>query len=107
VRAEEEPIAVRIAWSAAPGAAEEIELRLPRAATVAQAIDAWRLQTGATLPADRIGIWGRPKSMSTRLVEGDRVEIYRPLQADPMEARRARQRRQKATRAAPTCIPKR
>jgi len=94
---------VRVAWSAAPGVADEIELRLPRAATIGDAIVAWRRQTRCDMPADRVGIWGRPRTVTTRLAEGDRVEIYRPLQADPMEARRARQRRHRA----PTCTPKR
>jgi hypothetical protein len=107
VRAEGKRIAVRIAWSAAPGTAEECELRLPAGATVADAIAAWRLQTGVQSAADRVGIWGRRRSTTTPLVEGDRVEIYRPLQADPMEARRARQRRQGAARRAATCNPKR
>jgi putative ubiquitin-RnfH superfamily antitoxin RatB of RatAB toxin-antitoxin module len=31
--------------------------------------------------------------MDTRLEEGDRVEIYRPLAMDPKEARRRRARR--------------
>ena len=107
MHADDTAIAVRIAWSAAPGTAEEIELRLPRAATVADAIEAWRRQTGCDMPAGRVGIWGRPRAVTTRLAEGDRVEIYRPLQADPMEARRARQRRHGAARGAPTCNPKR
>jgi len=107
VRADDAAIGVRVAWSAAAGVADEIELRLPRGATAAHAIEAWRQRTGADMPADRIGIWGRPRPASTPLVDGDRVEIYRPLQADPMEARRARQRRQRAARSAATCTPKR
>jgi len=35
-----------------------------------------------------LGIYGRPVPPGERLREGDRVEIYRPLQADPREARR-------------------
>ena len=34
-----------------------------------------------------IGIWGRAATLSDPLREGDRVEIYRPLAADPKEAR--------------------
>lgn len=34
------------------------------------------------------GIWGRPVERSHALREGDRVEIYRPLEMDPREARR-------------------
>lgn len=34
------------------------------------------------------GIWGRVVSRATRLKNGDRVELYRPLVEDPREARR-------------------
>ena len=43
---------------------------------------------------DDIGIFGQRVSPATLLAEGDRVEIYRPLEIDPKEARRLR-----ATRA--------
>lgn len=35
-----------------------------------------------------IGVWGRPVAPDHVVQDGDRVEIYRPLQADPREARR-------------------
>jgi putative ubiquitin-RnfH superfamily antitoxin RatB of RatAB toxin-antitoxin module len=38
----------------------------------------------------RVGIFGRVMEADTVLRDGDRVEIYRPLEADPKEARRAR-----------------
>ena len=38
----------------------------------------------------QLGIFGRPVEPSESLHEGDRVEIYRPLVADPREARRRR-----------------
>lgn len=34
------------------------------------------------------GIWGNPVARTHALREGDRVEIYRPLELDPREARR-------------------
>lgn len=37
-----------------------------------------------------IGIFSKPITQDTRLKEGDRVEIYRPLTIDPKEARRLR-----------------
>ncbi len=37
-----------------------------------------------------IGVFGNPVSPCAPLVQGDRVEIYRPLQVDPKEARRLR-----------------
>jgi putative ubiquitin-RnfH superfamily antitoxin RatB of RatAB toxin-antitoxin module len=38
----------------------------------------------------RLGIWGRRARLSDVLRDGDRVEIYRPLAADPKEIRRQR-----------------
>lgn len=37
-----------------------------------------------------VGIFGEKKSLKDEVCEGDRVEIYRPLILDPMEARRRR-----------------
>ncbi len=42
------------------------------------------------LMVNKVGIWNRTCKLQDRLKEGDRVEIYRPLIADPKEARRAR-----------------
>lgn len=35
-----------------------------------------------------LGVWGHPAARDRVLIEGDRVEIYRPLAMDPREARR-------------------
>ena len=48
----------------------------------------------ANIETGNIGIYGKVCSQNTVLSEGDRVEIYRPLLADPKEARRARASRQ-------------
>jgi putative ubiquitin-RnfH superfamily antitoxin RatB of RatAB toxin-antitoxin module len=45
------------------------------------------------LARNRVGVWGRLVSLGARLGDGDRVEILRPLAADPKEARRRRARR--------------
>ena len=45
-----------------------------------------------------LGIFG--KAVKDSLREGDRVEIYRPLQADPKEARRKRAAQNKPPKAA-------
>lgn len=37
-----------------------------------------------------VGIYGKKKPLDTVLREHDRIEVYRPLQADPKEARRRR-----------------
>ncbi len=38
----------------------------------------------------KVGIFGKVAAMTTVLSDGDRVEIYRPLIADPKEVRRKR-----------------
>ena len=42
------------------------------------------------LESAKVGIFGKVSTMTTVLSEGDRVEIYRPLIADPKEVRRQR-----------------
>jgi putative ubiquitin-RnfH superfamily antitoxin RatB of RatAB toxin-antitoxin module len=39
-----------------------------------------------------VGIWGKPVSRDSRVNAGDRIELYRPLEIDPREARRQRAR---------------
>ena len=41
----------------------------------------------------RVGIFGREVSLDAQMRDGDRVEIYRPLIADPKDARRERAQR--------------
>lgn len=45
---------------------------------------------GIDLSINVVGIYGKKKPLDTVLREHDRVEVYRPLQADPKEARRRR-----------------
>jgi putative ubiquitin-RnfH superfamily antitoxin RatB of RatAB toxin-antitoxin module len=70
-----------------PGRAQIVEVRLPAGATVRDAVRASGI---AGIDLQRVGIFGKRVSADTRLAEGDRVEIYRPLTMDPKEARRAR-----------------
>jgi hypothetical protein len=42
------------------------------------------------LASNKVGIWNRTCKLSAQPREGDRVEIYRPLIADPKEVRRLR-----------------
>lgn len=44
----------------------------------------------------RMGIYGKAVSKDTILRDRDRVELYRPLRADPKETRRARASRKRA-----------
>lgn len=63
--------------------------------TVMQAIQAsgiaGRLPEGSIDPA-RLGIFSRRVASDCIVQDGDRIEIYRPLLLDPMEARRRRAR---------------
>src|ERR1700735_1509082 len=45
---------------------------------------------GVDLEHSAVGVFGRVVALSETLSEGDRVEIYRPLAADPKSARRER-----------------
>jgi putative ubiquitin-RnfH superfamily antitoxin RatB of RatAB toxin-antitoxin module len=46
-----------------------------------------------------VGIWSRAASLETALREGDRVELYRDLKADPKDMRRRRARLKPSTRS--------
>ncbi|MEM7304348.1 MAG: RnfH family protein [Pseudomonadota bacterium] len=43
-----------------------------------------------SLDHNKIGIFGEIVDLNQIINEGDRIEIYRPLQMNPMEARRLR-----------------
>lgn len=65
---------------------------LPRT-TVAQAIELSGLVARypeLDLRRDRIGVYGRRVKLTDCVRDRDRIEIYRPLIADPREARRKR-----------------
>lgn len=42
------------------------------------------------LDVQKVGIWSRPVKLTDQVKEGDRIEIYRPLIADPKDLRRRR-----------------
>lgn len=48
------------------------------------------------LGVNKIGIYGKLAKLDQTLEEGDRVEIYPPLIADPKQARKNREARKKA-----------
>lgn len=79
-----------------------VRLQVPVGTTVRQAA----VQSGLEqdfpeldLAASPLGIFGKavPKPEERQLEEGERVEVYRPLLADPKEARK--QRAERAARA--------
>ena len=73
-------------------------VRLPAGSHVAEAIAASGLLAEfpeIDLGVNRIGVHAEPVELDTVLEDGDRVEIYRPLLADPKETRRRRAARYK------------
>ena len=42
------------------------------------------------LAVNKVGVFGKAASLTANLHDGDRIEIYRPLIADPKEARKKR-----------------
>jgi len=76
---------------ALPHRQQRVQLELAPGSTVREAIRAsGLLQRLPQIELGRAGVWGRPVSPETRLRDRDRVEIYRPLIADPKEVRRER-----------------
>jgi hypothetical protein len=64
---------------------------LPEGSTVGEAIRASGLAGRfPDLDPTNVGIYGKKVQTTTALRDRDRVEIYRPLRADPKEARRIR-----------------
>lgn len=47
------------------------------------------------LSVNKVGVWNRTCKIDTILKEGDRIEIYRPLIADPKEVRKLRAQKAK------------
>ena len=91
-------IAVSVVYSPRAGVVDEVPLRLPAGATVADAVLASGLRQrypGPDFAQVAVGVWGVLRAPQDALREADRVELYRPLTVDPKEARRRRQRIQR------------
>ncbi len=66
---------------------------LPAGATIEQAIrqsGVLQVLPDMDLAQLRVGIHGKLRALDSLVQAHDRVEIYRPLQVDPMDARRRR-----------------
>lgn len=92
------PLQIEIAY-AEPQLAIVKVLSLPSGSCVADALRLAALDpefTGVDLANSALGIFGRPARADHALQQGDRIEIYRPLAADPKVARRARAKQAEA-----------
>ena len=70
-------------------------VELGEGACVADALAAADLASnlpGVEVDPARLGVYGHTATLQTPLHDGDRVEILRPLVADPKQARRERAR---------------
>lgn len=84
------PILVEVAY-ALPGEQRIFEVTLRDGATIREAIESSGVLEhfgGIDLERADVGVFGKAKTLDTALRDGDRVEIYRPLIADPKEVRR-------------------
>ncbi len=70
---------------------------LPDGSTVEDAIQVSGLRAAfPEMDTTHVGIHGEPVPVTTVLRDRDRVEIYRPLRADPKEVRRTRAAKKRA-----------
>jgi hypothetical protein len=92
-------IAVRVVWSPSERETLSVALSLPAHATVAAALEAagWSAlasaaQGDAAFAAAGLSaaVWSKARPLGHVLRDGDRVEVLRDLQIDPMSARRVR-----------------
>ncbi|HEY8622535.1 MAG TPA: RnfH family protein [Casimicrobiaceae bacterium] len=75
---------------ALPERATQIAVRLPAGATLADALERSGLATrhpDVDVARARVGIFGKLADRKAILADGDRVEVYRALVADPKESR--------------------
>jgi uncharacterized protein len=75
---------------------------LPAAASIADALAAARASSvpeeAAAIPWEHcaVGIFGELRRREELWADGDRIELYRPLQCDPRQRRRERVQRQRS-----------
>lgn len=74
-----------------------LELELPNDATIADALlrarETLRSMVGIEWEDGATGIWGQRRERSAVPRDGERIELYRALSADPRAQRRARARK--------------
>lgn len=86
------PLRIEVAY-AEPERQVVVALEVEPGCTVGQAIERSGLQLefpNLVVDPRAVGIFSRKVSLEQLVEDGDRVEIYRPLIADPKESRRRR-----------------
>lgn len=89
---EEEKIQVEVAY-ARPDQQKIVAVTLLQGSTVMDAIKASQILAAfpeIDIESQGVGIFGRQRPVDHVIRDGDRIEIYRPLLADPRDARRER-----------------
>ena len=87
-----EQINIEVAY-ALPDKHSLLSLTLDAQSTIEEAIKAsgiLELHSEIDLAENKVGIWSRMAKLKDTLSDGDRIEIYRPLIADPKEVRKRR-----------------
>ena len=80
-----------------------LTIEMPEGATVQEAIDRSGILKQfpeIDLTQQKIGLFGKVCTLETKLEDGDRVEIYRPLIADPKTLKALGKGEQAAARSA-------
>ncbi|MXP49994.1 RnfH family protein [Pantoea sp. Eser] len=88
-------ISVEVVY-ALPEKQYQLYVKVEQGSTVEQAIQQsgiLELRREIDLSSNKVGIYSRAVKLSDVVDEGDRIEIYRPLIADPKELRRQRAER--------------
>ena len=88
----DQQISIEVAY-ALPDQQALLEVVIEQGTSVEQAIKASGIIKRfpqIDLSKDKVGIWNRTCKLSDEPKNGDRIEVYRPLIADPKEARRRR-----------------
>ncbi len=100
-------ISVQVVY-AMPDQQDVVSIKLPRGAVLRQALEACGLlqkYPEIDMENGRFGIFSRLTKLDTVLRDLDRVEIYRPLIADPKQVRRQRAAEGKVTKKGAGIVP--
>jgi putative ubiquitin-RnfH superfamily antitoxin RatB of RatAB toxin-antitoxin module len=93
-----EEVQVTVSY-ATPGEEFIHPMRVAPGTTIGQAVEASGVLARfpeINLVTQPVGIYGKKKTLETVLRERDRIEIYRPLVADPKDSRRKRAAKKEA-----------